>query len=53
MKALMKVAKGVGNMEIRDLPIPKIPADDWVLIKIKAAGVCGTDLLLAASCTWT
>jgi len=44
MKALMKVAKGAGNMEIRDLPVPKIPADDWVLIKIKAAGVCGTDL---------
>lgn len=44
MKALMKVAKGVGNMEIRDIPVPEIPYDDWVLIRIKAAGVCGTDL---------
>ena len=44
MKALMKVAKGSGNIEIRDIEIPKIPHDDWVLIKVKAAGVCGTDL---------
>ena len=44
MKALVKTAKGMGNIEIRDVSIPKIPKDDWVLIKIKAAGVCGTDL---------
>jgi L-iditol 2-dehydrogenase len=44
VKALMKVAKGVGNIEIRDIDIPKIPQEDWVLIKVKAAGVCGTDL---------
>jgi len=44
MKALMKVAKGVGKIEICDIPIPKIPADDWVLIRIKVAGVCGTDI---------
>ena len=44
MKALVKTAKGPGNIEIRDVDIPKIPEDDWVLIKIKAAGVCGTDL---------
>ncbi|MCX6983957.1 MAG: zinc-binding dehydrogenase [Lentisphaerae bacterium] len=44
MKALMKVARGPGNVEIREIPIPKIPKDDWVLIKIKVAGVCGTDL---------
>lgn len=44
MKALMKVARGPGNVEVREIPIPKIPKDDWVLIKIKVAGVCGTDL---------
>jgi Threonine dehydrogenase and related Zn-dependent dehydrogenases len=44
MKALMKVAKGPGNIEVRDMDIPKIPNVDWVLIKVKAAGVCGTDL---------
>lgn len=44
MKALMKIAKGPGNVEVREIPIPEIPQDDWVLIKVKAAGVCGTDL---------
>ena len=44
MKALVKVAKGPGNMEVRDVPRPTLPAEDWVIIKVKAAGVCGTDL---------
>ena len=44
MKALMKVAKGPGQIEVRDIPVPTIPQDDWVLIQVKAAGVCGTDL---------
>lgn len=44
MKALVKTAKGKGNIEVKDVEKPKIPADDWVLIKIKAAGVCGTDI---------
>jgi L-iditol 2-dehydrogenase len=44
MKALMKVGQGAGQIEIRDIPVPAIPKDDWVLIQVKAAGVCGTDL---------
>jgi L-iditol 2-dehydrogenase len=44
MRALVKTAKGPGNIEIRDIEKPEIPEDDWVLIKVKAAGVCGTDL---------
>ena len=40
----MKIAKGKGNIEVREIDVPKIPKDDWVLIKVKAAGVCGTDL---------
>ena len=44
MKALVKTAKGPGFIEIRDLGVPKIPSPDWVLIKVKAAGICGTDL---------
>ena len=44
MRALMKVAKGPGNIEVRDIAVPQIPHDDWVLIKVHAAGVCGTDL---------
>ena len=44
MKALQKVARGKGHIEVRDVPKPTIPAPNWVLIKVKAAGVCGTDL---------
>ena len=43
MKALVKTAKGVGNLELRDVPVPT-PGAGEVLLKILAAGVCGTDL---------
>jgi L-iditol 2-dehydrogenase len=44
MKGLVKTAKGKGYIEIRDIPIPRIQKDDEVLIRISAAGVCGTDI---------
>jgi L-iditol 2-dehydrogenase len=44
MKGLVKTAKGAGNIEVRDVPVPKIQNDDDVLIRISAAGVCGTDI---------
>ncbi len=43
MKALVKYAKGPGNLEIREIPIPKIGPDD-VLMKVHASGICGTDV---------
>ncbi|MEO8606620.1 MAG: zinc-binding dehydrogenase [Chloroflexota bacterium] len=43
MKAVMKVAGGVGNVELRDIPEPT-PAPGQVRIKVLAAGICGTDL---------
>ena len=43
MKALVKVAKGAGNVELRDVPEPE-PGPGEVLVEVKAAGVCGTDL---------
>ena len=42
MRALVKTAPGPG-MELRDVPIPVCGPSD-VLIKVHAAGVCGTDL---------
>lgn len=44
MKALVKTARGPGNIEVLEKGIPSIPEDDWVLIRVKAAGICGTDL---------
>ncbi len=43
MLALVKTAKGVGNLELRDVPVPA-PGDGEVLLKILGAGVCGTDI---------
>lgn len=43
MKAVMKVARGVGHVELRDIDIPQ-PAAGQAKIRVKAAGICGTDL---------
>jgi 2-desacetyl-2-hydroxyethyl bacteriochlorophyllide A dehydrogenase len=43
MRAIVKTAKGYGNLEIREIPKPKIREDE-VLIEIKATGICGSDI---------
>lgn len=43
MKALVKYELGPGNMEIRDIPEPTC-GDDQIKIKVKKAGICGSDL---------
>ena len=42
MRAIVKVAPGPG-MEVREVPTPVCGPSD-VLIRVRAAGVCGTDL---------
>jgi L-iditol 2-dehydrogenase len=43
MKAVMKVAPGVGNVTLQDIAEPAA-APGQVKIRVEAAGVCGTDL---------
>jgi L-iditol 2-dehydrogenase len=43
MKALVKTQKGVGFIEVRDVPEPK-PGPGEVNIRIAACGVCGSDI---------
>jgi L-iditol 2-dehydrogenase len=43
MKGLAKVAPGVGNVQLIDVPEPEVKPG-YVLIEVKAAGICGTDL---------
>ena len=43
MKALVKFGKGREGMELRDVPMPVIKEGE-LLVKILAAGICGTDL---------
>ena len=44
MKALVKTQKGKGFIELKDVATPTSPAEGEVLIKIKACGICGTDI---------
>ncbi len=43
MKALVKTQKGKGFIEFKEMPEPT-PGSGEVLIEVKAAGICGTDL---------
>ncbi len=43
MQALVKTQKGEGFIELQDVPEP-VNSDDEVLIEVKAAGICGTDI---------
>src|SRR6476620_5592600 len=43
MMAVRKLARGVGNIELRDVPEPRAGAGQ-VVIEVDSAGICGTDL---------
>lgn len=43
MQALMKTQKGVGFLELREVPEPT-PGPEEVLIAVKTCGICGTDI---------
>jgi len=45
MRALRKIAKGKGNVQLCEVPIPEVGSGD-ILMKVYAAGVCGSDLLI-------
>lgn len=47
MLALLKTAKGKGHIELLDIPVPKLQ-DCEVLIRVRYAGICGTDLKIYA-----
>ncbi|PAW95563.1 alcohol dehydrogenase [Mucilaginibacter sp. MD40] len=42
MKAAFKTLEG--EFEIGEAKLPEIAQDDWVLARVKTAGICGTDL---------
>ena len=42
MKAAVKTA--AGDFEVKEVPVPEITQPDFVLAKVRAAGVCGSDL---------
>jgi L-iditol 2-dehydrogenase len=42
VKAALKTADGI--FEIAEVAKPQLPHEDWVLARIRVAGICGTDL---------
>ena len=42
MKAALKTAEGI--FEIAEAQEPQLPGPDWVKVRIRVAGICGTDL---------
>src|ERR1700753_2350500 len=46
-QVLAAVRTGPGRTELREFPMPDIP-DDGALLKVEAAGICGTDVKMYA-----
>ena len=44
MKALVKTRKEAGCIELQNVDYPKMLGDDWVVIKVNYAGICGSDI---------
>lgn len=51
MRAVVKTAPGEGNLALRAVPIPSIGPRD-LLVEVKAAAVCGTDIHIRHWNTW-
>jgi len=45
VKALRKLEAGKGHLGLEEVPVPKIESNE-ILMKVWAAGVCGSDLLI-------
>jgi L-iditol 2-dehydrogenase len=43
---LMQAAQltGLKTLEVREVPLPPLPAEDGVLIRVEAVGICGSDV---------
>jgi L-iditol 2-dehydrogenase len=52
VKAVVKRREGVGNVELMEVPKP-VPKAGEVVIKVMAAGVCGTDIKILHGDAWS
>jgi threonine 3-dehydrogenase len=51
MRAVVKVKGELGGTEFRDVPVPEVGPND-VLIKVKVASICGTDVHIYEYDAW-
>lgn len=42
MKAAIKTAEG--TFDVQEVDQPELPGEDWVMVRVRVAGICGTDL---------
>ena len=35
---------GLTCTQYKDIPFPNLPSDDWVVVKTRLGGICGTDM---------
>jgi L-iditol 2-dehydrogenase len=35
---------GLSQLELSDVPVPDLPSENWVVVKSRIAGICGSDL---------
>jgi hypothetical protein len=52
MKCVVKTAPAPGCLELRDAEIPK-PGDGEILVKVRAAAICGTDVHIRSFNEWS
>jgi len=38
------VFEGAGRLTLKEMPVPRVEADDQVLLKVEAASICGTGI---------
>lgn len=38
------VLHSIGNLQYEEVEIPQIPAEDWCIVRVKAAGICSSDI---------
>jgi len=52
MKAPVKIRREFGALELKEVKVPKIGSDE-ALVKVEAAGICGTDVHIYDWTPWT
>jgi len=52
MKCVRKTAAGKGFVELGTAPIP-VPGDDEILVKVRSAAICGTDVHIRGWDAWS